>query len=259
MAITKIGTDVTNTQNNATTFTFSHTLVAGSNRLIVVCTSIEQNPALSDPGVTAVSYGGVAMTRAVGRIGSYNYGSIWYLLESGLGATGSKTVSVTHAGNISGGYGASCMSYAGVSQVAPTAASNYVTNNTTVSNTISTATDAWVISAGVTGSDLVTPTYNNGQIGIVALAPLSQALYVAELRGATGQTSVNITLSSSTARFIWCSAVFKAYVAPSNKRQVYTGGAWHDIPALPKISVGGTSRSIVGGQVYTGGAWHKLF
>ncbi len=144
-AIAKVGTDSSgyNTYQQLP-LSFSHTLVTGSNRLVVVCVEVEHSGA----AVTGVTYGGVAMTLAISletpAVGTKFLSQIWYLLEANLPVTGSKTVSVTQTGSTSGLCSWACaMEYTGVNQGAPEATNGVTqTSGATITNMVSPSSGA---------------------------------------------------------------------------------------------------------------------
>ncbi len=81
---------------------FSHALVAGSNRAVVVSVGIENK---GDVGrVTAISYGGIAMHAIPNSFASIKPGStsisteLFYLLDTELPASGSQSIAIAHNG-----------------------------------------------------------------------------------------------------------------------------------------------------------------
>ena len=96
--INKVGTDTSGTGNNFT-LSFSHTLVSGTARLVIVSIGVENG---NTTDVSTVTYGGVNMTLAVERItgtSGFRYLSeIWYILENDLPSDGSNTVEINCSG-----------------------------------------------------------------------------------------------------------------------------------------------------------------
>lgn len=127
-----------------------------SNRMLVITTGGESaTPASSNCRVTAVSYGGQALTRAVERNfddgGVAACASIWYLVNP---PTGSNTVSVSFAGSTTD-LNVGAISLYNVAQTAPEAtASNQATGNpTSITTNITTLTNnAWVVDAAHSGN-----------------------------------------------------------------------------------------------------------
>ena len=199
VAIAKVGTDTSGT-GNSLTLSFSHTLAAGSNRLVVVYAQAENYGSIDISGIT---YGGTGMTKAIDGVttssGYYMLVEIWYLLEASLGSTGSKTVSITYSGAASSlevnGF---CAEYANAKQAAPEATdADGSTFSTTVTNNVSPSTGAWVFSAvgcGQAGSY----THSSPQTEVLDRADASSQFAVAELRGGNGETSESSTWSGSS-------------------------------------------------------------
>ncbi|MHA2032582.1 MAG: hypothetical protein ACW99Q_24700, partial [Candidatus Kariarchaeaceae archaeon] len=215
-AITKVGTD-TSTSGNAFPLSWSHTLVVGTNRMVVVYTGLENNGAMD---IDSVTYGGQAMTQAVEDevvSGFRNRVEIWYILEANLPSEGSNTVSISSTGTPSTleNYGI-CMQYNGVFQSAPEATDGISqTVGTTITNTISPSTDSWVLSAVVSGSNTpVEFSHDQGQVEQWEFNDASSTFAVAELQGGSGETSVSSTQTGTINRLVRVAASFKP--APSS-------------------------------------------
>jgi len=116
-----LGTDATQLMTSSTSFSFSHTLEAGSNRIAIL--AIAGRAPSSPHANETVTYGGVSMTafhdyeivRSGSDIGIIRF---FYLLESSLPADGSNTLSVTGAS--SSGKAAWFGVFSGANQAAPT-------------------------------------------------------------------------------------------------------------------------------------------
>jgi len=91
MAIALLSSSEFQRRAEGTPYNNSHTLLAGDNRLVVVCAGWYD----SDPDyIMSASYGGVSMTELYNS-GAYDGGLImWYLLEDDLPANGSQTLSI---------------------------------------------------------------------------------------------------------------------------------------------------------------------
>jgi len=147
-SIAKVGTD-TSATGNSFTLSFSHTLVTGSDRVVVICVGIENGDTVD---VDSVTYGGVACNKAVdwitGTSGFRYLTEIWYILETDLPSDGPNTVLITASGTASSlehnGY---CAEYTGIEQVVPEATDGNNTISSPITNTISPSDGAWVISA----------------------------------------------------------------------------------------------------------------
>jgi len=212
-SIAKIGTD-TSGSGNALTLSFSHTLVAGSNRIVVVYIGIENGDTID---VSSVTYGGVGMTKAVdgitGTSGFRYLAEIWYILEANLPSIGSRTVSITCSGTLSSfeiaGY---CAEYTGVNQGIPEATDNTdesASADDTIENTISPSSNAWVLSVAGCGNVGTGWTHGQGQTEVFDFADASSRFGVAELRGATGtESSLSSTFSSGANRMERVAASF---------------------------------------------------
>lgn len=88
---TSIGTNTKSTAGSTVnTFTVSHTVTAGSNRMLVVMVEFG-----SFTTVTSVTYGGVSLTKQGGITSTSTNGDIWYLLSP---TPGTANVVVNYAG-----------------------------------------------------------------------------------------------------------------------------------------------------------------
>jgi hypothetical protein len=199
--IAKVGADTSGSGINLT-LSFSHTLVSGTDRIVIVSIGVENGDSID---VFTVTYGGVAMTLAVegitGTSGFRYLTEVWYLLENDLPSDGLHTVEINCTGTsyelkVNG----FCSEYTGVSQVAPEATDEHSqTIGNTTTNDISPSDNAWVISvvgAGNAGSW----THGEGQVEVLDFPDASSTFAVAELRGASGETSLSSTFSGTVNR-----------------------------------------------------------
>jgi len=213
VVISKVGTD-TSSSGNALTLEFSHTLVSGSNRLVVVYVGIENGDVIDVSGVT---YGGQAMVKAVdGLTGTTGYrylSEIWYILDANLPSDGSNLVSITCSGTLSTleitGY---CAEYTGFNQDIPeliASTNESASADDTIENSISPSADAWVFSAVGCGNAGTGWAHGQGQNEIYDFQDASSRLGIAELRGALGsETSLSSTFSTGANRMTRIAASF---------------------------------------------------
>jgi hypothetical protein len=209
VAIIKAGAD-TSATGTSLTLSWSHTLVAGSNRTIVVCLGAEH----SGTTVSGVTYGGTAMTLAVSyetpATGTKMLNQIWYLLEANLPANGAKTVTITANGGSISEITGFCSEYTGVKQSAPEATNGVSqTSGNAITNTISPTANAWVISIAGAG-DVGSWTHGSPQVEVFDYSGSTSCVGVAELRGASGQTSLTSTYSGTVNRLVRVCASFQA-------------------------------------------------
>jgi len=104
-------------------YSYSHTIGSGSNRILIVGTSSEDNGTEAATIPTGVTYNGVSMIKVTNSdvtvgSGPYNGSALWYLLEASLPSTGSYTVEVTHS-EAQDGPSSGSMSFTGAKQEAP--------------------------------------------------------------------------------------------------------------------------------------------
>lgn len=126
---------------------FSHTLAAGSNRIVLGIVHYEDAGTGNTPQVSTMTYGGQTMTSLVAQRdeGSNSLGcEIWYILETNLPSDGANTL----AWSLSGGGGSSidraiCHVWAiqDAEQVAPTVAVQQNQSGSPYSSTPSTNAD----------------------------------------------------------------------------------------------------------------------
>lgn len=199
--IAKVGTDTSGT-GNSLTLSFSHTLVSGTARIVIVSIGVENGDTID---VSTVTYGGVTMTLAVegitGTSGFRYLGEIWYILENDLPSDGSQTVEINCSGTpyeleVNG----FCSEYTGVTQGAPEATADHnQTTGATITNDISPSDNAWVISV-VGSGNAGSFTHDQGQVEVLDFQDFSSTFAVAELRGASGETSLSSTYSGTVNR-----------------------------------------------------------
>lgn len=133
------------------TATWSHT-VTGSNPELVV--GIFDDHATTS-GITAITYNGVAMTLILtgAVVSGKGFCSLWYLDNP---ATGSHTISLTVAGGTNN-YRGSAISLTGVGTLDVSGTGN----GSPASDTITTAANAWIVSAAIVGGGATTITWTN--------------------------------------------------------------------------------------------------
>ena len=228
MAIQKIGTDTNTTHPSDTVYDFSwtHTLVAGSNRIVVVSVGGETTNADTSPiwYASNVTYGGQAMTQAIlaqttETTGSNNSTSIWYLLDADLPSDGLQTIQVTGAGANAGVelFGV-CCEYSGVFQGLPQTTAETFVNATapsdTISNTISPVRDCWVVSSYCCGN-VGSWTVGESQVEIYdqsqdVITGAGCTYGACELRDAVGnETTLSSTYVSGANRLTRVAASFR--------------------------------------------------
>ncbi len=153
----------TGTVRGAQTLTWSHTVGAGNNRLLVVGTATEDNPTVGDSAITSVTFNGLALTRVPGAeqraidagVGTENFSDLWFLLNPPVGA-GNVTVNTT--GPVADLLAGSA-SFQNVRQQAPEAAGGAAISTTNAS-TISA--DIITLSAGALVVDVGLHSTSNG-------------------------------------------------------------------------------------------------
>jgi hypothetical protein len=135
--------------------TFVHTVAAGSNRFLAVCT--QSRGSLANVPVASLTYGGTGLTFARGDThtdgaGTYWRTELWYLIAPPAGAA---NVAVTFTGSLTGYGAATSTSFQGVDQTTPIDASAGANgSSTTLSATITTVTaGAWIEDCAIGRAD----------------------------------------------------------------------------------------------------------
>ena len=116
MSVTRLDTAA-----SAAAATLAYSISAGADRLLVVALSAEDTGV--DPDVTAVDYGGQALTKVRSELadaggGTVGFVAIWYLLEAGIAAAIGTTITPTYAVSPTDEI-IHAASYAGVNQTTP--------------------------------------------------------------------------------------------------------------------------------------------
>jgi pectate lyase len=139
------------TATGTTSISWSHTIGGGTDRFLLVGVAAE-DASTTDASITSVTYNGVALTAVPGsKISGGGTGIIqtqlFYGFGTSLGAAGAHTVAVTFQGPVDG-VSASSVSFSGVSQAAPEAATTRTDTSgaDSISTTITTrSANAWVV------------------------------------------------------------------------------------------------------------------
>jgi pectate lyase len=139
------------TTTGTTSISWSHTIGGGTDRFLLVGVAVE-DVSTADANITSVTYNNVALTAVPGsKISGGGTGIIqtqmFYGFGTSLGAAGAHTVTVTFQGPVDG-TSASAVSFSGVSQAAPEAATARTDTSgaDSISTTITTRSgNAWVV------------------------------------------------------------------------------------------------------------------
>lgn len=212
MAITKLGTDTNTTYASSSVWSFSwtHTLVSGVYRMVVVSVGGETTLADTSPiwYPTSITYGGQAMTQAARAettetLAGYsnNSSGVWYILEDDLPANGLQTIQVNGTGpNSSVELFGVCSLYQGVLQEAPEAVASDFLNTPSgnvITNSISPSQGSWVASSYVSGNT-GNWTVSGSQVEIYDNQQTTTSFGACELRGAVGsESSLSSTASGA--------------------------------------------------------------
>lgn len=236
MAITKAGTDVWDWGEDvvsAGNVTVSHTLVAGSDRKVVV--RIAEFADEDDFTISSVTYGGNAMTEAIREeftsSGILVATSVWYIDEGDLPANGARDCVVTydsHTGEFNES-GVSVAQYDGIKSGVPedTDGNQDITDTTNVlANSVgAVAASEWAFSCWYSFDEVSTLTWNNSQTEIEDRGMFDGRHGVADLEGGSGETSLNTTttLNPSGMLFRVVAVWDQAAAAGGRNRIIMTG------------------------------------
>ncbi|MCA9012136.1 MAG: DUF4347 domain-containing protein, partial [Planctomycetaceae bacterium] len=239
LAVTSNGTVTSGLMNNGTSLTFSHTVAAGTNRVMFVEIAIDGLGA----NVTSVTYGGVALTQ-VGRGAGNHAVEIWKLVNP---TVGTANVVINFAGTTTAAAGAT--TFNGVDQTTP--------NGTFVSAT-GTSTTATFNVASAVGDVVIDAQYWKGistttdGAGQTAQWGQGNATFLGGFTIEAGATTVTMSGTSGTSTQWEIAAVsVKAAAAAANtaptlnasKSPVLT--AENEDAAVPTGAVGTLISSLV--------------
>jgi chitodextrinase len=154
-----------------------------------------------------------------------------------------------------------CSEYTGVAQGAPEATNGISQfNGNTISNTINPSDDAWVISIAGSGS-AGSFTHGQGQVEVLDFQDSSSTFAVAELRGASGETSLSSTYSGTVNRLCRVAASWTMAIEDNYKLdlEVQWTNATYDQPNEELAIYGGTmGAENIRVDVWTGSSWNNL-
>lgn len=150
---------------DAWTTGLTHAVGSGSNRLLIFAVGYEHS---ADTLVSAVTYGGQAMTRITGTSatssGVYDRAELWYLKESGIAAASNTTFSVTWGSGAPTSPMYAAGAYTDVDQTTPIATSSSNSTNSATPNPLTTAltvTDREIAVSVVTTGNSGSYTWGN--------------------------------------------------------------------------------------------------
>ncbi len=202
----------------AASLTFSHTVVAGNNRALVVTTG-HQDDART---VNSVTYGGTTLTKAADRISSDTRATLWYMLAPPVGTA---NVVVTISGSES--LAAMALNLQGVHQTTPIGTAATATGNSTAPLvTATSAAGEWVVGALATPGDSQNASANVGQTSLYNTntgTGGSAVRFVTDIKPGAASTAIGWSLTSSKQ---WA-----AVAVPFKPAPVYTisGTVFEDI------------------------------
>lgn len=144
-----------------TPLTFAHTVNAGSNKILIVGVTLEDN--IGPATVTGITFDSVALTQIDTQLydSNANRVDLWYLLNPN---EATANVVVTLSASIDAGLSAGAITIDGAKQQAPEADAKAAGSGTTASVAITTVTNnAWVIDCVANSSSTNDMTVGAGQ------------------------------------------------------------------------------------------------
>jgi len=208
--IAKAGTDTSSTAA-ALSLNFNHTLVSGSERLVVVTIGIENCDAAD---VTGVTYGGVAMTRAISASttpsGCRNVSEVWYILEANLPSNGSQAVDITGSGTPNTPeINALAAQYTGVAQGAPDAvAETDQTVGATITNTGFSAVSGDLLVSAMSAGNTGSFAHGQSQTELLDFNDASSVFASADLIASGAVTDIDSTFTGTVNRLTRAAAAW---------------------------------------------------
>ncbi len=220
MAIARQGT---NTENTGTTspLQFNHTLVAGSQRLVVVYVGDEVSGNLT----ISATYGGQAMTLAAAADSTPTLFSfqtrIFYILEADLPSDGVNQVSITFTGTLTSfecqGH---CAQYSGVAQGVPDdtdATEEPTPADDTIENTGLTGASGDLLVSAVGCGNVGTYTHNQSQAELMDFADASSTFACTDLIATGSITTLESIYATGANRMSRVAAQWGPSVAASEQ------------------------------------------
>ena len=218
----------------AASLTFSHTIGAGSNRLLIVGFCFEDNN--QDVGVTSVTYNSAAVTEIDSVWGSEpgpaygNFSWLGYLLETDLPSAGSYSVIITLDGSPTRSINAGVASYFDVGQSLIDFDSYGVNAVTTIYTTVTAAVDGSLV-CGIGGHG-----YNQDLTGYDSTIILEQidgssstAGLLHKINQSTGDIDIGFSWSSSK----YASIVAAVFSPPAEGFNIWVNaGGWKQVSAI---------------------------
>ena len=236
------GTVTTPTPATTASLTFSHAVTAGPNRALVVVTAHRDG----NLNVTAITYGGVALTQAIQQNGNANNNevNIWYLLNP---TVGSANVVVTLSGSARVAAGA--INLTGVHQTTPVGtAAGAAATSAAPSVTVGGAVNELVIGAVSANGDAVSVASAGGQSSIVNTGSgtaVGDIRLAAASKAGAASVTVSWTLGASKA---WGAAAVPFKPAPTYQVSGtvfedvnYGGGAGRSLAGSAGVGVNGAT------------------
>jgi len=201
-SIGKLGSDTSGT-GTAVPLQFDHTLVSGSNRLVVVFVGAENGATY---GTWSATYGGQSMTLAVQAeyVSSYYEDAvIFYILEADLPSDGSNQVLVTFTGSASSlEVNALCAEYENITQGPPDGYDDTGQNTSPITNEGLSASSGDLcvssVSSGNAGTSVM--THDQSQNELLEFGDGSSVFACTDLIATGSVSSLNTTVSGSINR-----------------------------------------------------------
>jgi uncharacterized repeat protein (TIGR02543 family) len=223
-----------------TSLTWTHTLGAGTNRMIVCGVTLSYFDAAMAPVTPTVTFDGVPATAVIGGQAPTHAESstskistqLFYIQDAALGSrtAGTYNVNVSFSPAVTGGASAGCTSLFGVNQAAPEAVTTaYSGSSTFTFPSITTATpDAWVIDSfgGGFGSSTATWSPNSPQVQLYNALLTGGVSTASAKTGQIGASSYELVATPGSITPGWTSSTG----ANTNSRTAYVAASFAPAP-----------------------------
>jgi hypothetical protein len=224
MAITKVGTDVVQTNGSSKPLQFNHTTVSTTNGLFVVTVGVEN---ANETGTWTITYGGnpaSGIIEAQQGTGFCQNAIVAYWFQADLPSPGSNQVSINFSGTAGSlELSASGTQYEGVDQSLASSDTTNQTSGTTIQNDVTIGSGDLACSAVGCGN-AGTFTHNASQVELYDYQDSSSGSAGTELIATGSLSALTSTFSGSVNRLARACAVFnEAAAGPSYTQASFRG------------------------------------
>jgi unsaturated rhamnogalacturonyl hydrolase len=218
----------------------THTKEAGSNRVLIVIGHAEGSSG-SNPILSAVTYGGQAMTKVADKTQTWDatsraYVAIFILNEAGVAAASSGTITPTWSGTSSNSLTSGFLGNVDQANLIGDFAVNGVRALATIATSALATSSGDMVIAGVTCTGTGTYTPNSGFTEGVE-SPISNADGCADYKSATGATEIpSVTHSTGTNHQAMIGLVVQAIPDPNRASHPGPGNGISGVSATAGLS-----------------------